>query len=317
MKLIADSLLAANETLIVAHVSPDGDTLGSAVALYLALKKVGKHSTVAVDGKIPDKLRLLKRYCFFRRENDLVGEKFDCAVAVDVADVSRMGSIKDAFFSADVTLNVDHHPTNTKYAERNYVECLSSTGEIILKLIGELGASVDENIANALYIAISTDTGNFIYSSVTEETLKAAAYLRKCGADIPRLCGMIYAERSLGATKLIGRGIDAIELFCDGKVAATKLYKKDIDECGAAKEDTECMINYAREIKGVEIAIFVNEQSGTKAKVGLRSNEYADVAALASKFGGGGHVHAAGYTDYGTMDEIYKRAVESAVALIK
>ena len=314
---MTDSLLRCDDILLVSHVSPDGDTLGSVAALYMALRSLGKRVTAAVDGSVPDKLRFLNECCTFVRADELEAHSFDCAVAVDVADAPRLGKIKDSFFSAPLTMNIDHHPTNTEYAQLNHIECLASTGEVVLKLILQLGADIDANIANALYAAVSTDTGNFIYSSVTEETLKAAAFLRAKGADIPMLCAMIYAERSLGATKLIGRGIDAIELYAQGKVAATRIYKSDIEECGAMKEDTDCLINYAREIKGVEIAIFVNEQSGGKAKVSLRSNVYADVAALAGRFGGGGHVHAAGYSDTGTVEEIYERAVREAVALIR
>ncbi len=317
MKNIIDELIKRDDFLIISHVSPDGDTLGSVAALYMALEKMGKKVTAACDGSVPDKLRFLNGYCRYLRRDELEDRSYGCAVAVDVADALRLGKMQDIYSKAEFTMDVDHHPTNTCFGEVNYVAGKSSTGEIILEIIEALGVEVDERMANALYAAVSTDTGNFIYSGVTADTLNAAAKLRGYGADIPMLCGMIYAERSLGATKIIGIGIDRIELFFEGKVAALKIYKKDIEECGALKEDTECLINYAREIKGVEVAIFVNEQSGGKAKISLRSNEYVDVSAFAQSFGGGGHVHAAGYTDYGTVEEIYQRAVEKAGSLIK
>ncbi len=317
MKKIIDSLKKYDDFLLVSHLSPDGDTLGSTAALFLALKQLGKRAVAAVDGAVPDKLRFLNDYCEFCSPEVLSKEEFECAVAIDVADIPRLGRLKDAFLASEHTLVIDHHPTNTEFGEYNLIDCKASTGEVVMEIIDSMGAKIDDRIANCLYAAVSTDTGNFIYSSVTEETLKNAARLRGCGADIPRLAAMIYSERSLGATKIIGRGIDSLSLFSNGRIAALSISKKDIEECGAKREDTDSLINYAREIKGVEIAIFVNELSGGRAKVSLRSNEYADVAEFAKRFGGGGHVHAAGYTDNGSVEEIRNRAVEYAAKLLK
>lgn len=316
MKSITDELLRSDDLLLIAHVSPDGDTLGSTAALYAALKKCGKKVVAACDGAVPEKLRFLNEGITFLGSAEVEDRQYGCVVSVDVADAPRLGKLQSIYEKNDNTIDIDHHPTNTRFGKLCYVDGKSSTGEIILDLIEEMGVEVDEFMANALYAAISTDTGNFIYSSVSYETLSAAAKLRAKGADIPMLCSMIYAERSLGATKIIGRGIDRIRLYADGKVAALYITREDLAECDALKEDTECLINYAREIKGVEVAIFVNEQSGGKAKVSLRSNEYVDVSKFAQSFGGGGHIHAAGYTDYGTVEEIYNRAVEKAVSLI-
>lgn len=316
MKNITDSLKKYDDLLLISHISPDGDTLGSTAALFLALKQLGKKVTAAVDGAVPDKLSFINDYCEFYSIEDLNGKTFECAVAVDVADVPRLGKLKNVFLGAEHTLVIDHHPTNTRFGEHNLIDCKASTGEVIMEVIDSIGAKLDVKMANCLYAAISTDTGNFIYSSVTEETLKNAARLRACGADIPMLTGMIYAQRSLGATKIIGRGIDSLRLFADGKVAAMLITKKDLEECGAKKEDTDSLINYAREIKGVEIAIFVNELREGRSKVSLRSNEYVDVANFAQKFGGGGHVHAAGYSDNGSIEEIFYRAVKQAAEFI-
>lgn len=317
MKNIIDEFNRCDDFLLIAHVSPDGDTLGSTAALLMALEKSGKKVIAACDGEVPDKLSFLKEYCNFLKPEEVEDREYSCVVSVDVADLLRLGRLEQVFSNrAKSTIDIDHHPTNTHFGKTCYVEEKSSTGEIILELIENMQVEVDWRMANALYTAVSTDTGNFIYSSVSAATLKAAARLREYGADIPMLCGRIYAERSLGATKIIGRGIQSIELFANGKIAALKIFLRDIKECGALREDTEALINYAREIKGVEVAIFVNEQEGQKAKVSLRSNKYVDVAEFAKSFGGGGHVHAAGYTDYGTVEEIYLRAVKKAEGMI-
>lgn len=317
MKNITDSLKNNDDFLLISHVSPDGDTLGSTAALYLALKSMGKNVTAAVDGHVPEKLRFLRDYLTFKRPEEIEGETYSCAVSIDVADMARMGKLADKYLKTPVKINIDHHPTNTGFGDISLIECKSSTGEIIVDVIDSLGVKIDEKTANCIYAAISTDTGNFIYSSVTEETFLKAARMRKCGADISLLAGMIYSERSFGATKIIGRGIDSLELFFDGRVAAIKIHKKDIAECGALKEDTESLINYAREIKGVEVAVFVNEQRENVSKVSLRSNEYVDVAKIAQGFGGGGHIHAAGYTDAGTVEEVCMRAVKCAGDMLK
>ena len=317
MKKIIQELKKNNSFLILSHMSPDGDTLGSAYALCLALRSLGKNAVCAVDGLIPKKLgRALKGAEFIRAREDL-SASFDCAVAVDTATFARLGVFGEVFSSAPVQLNIDHHITNERYGMVNLVEDRAASGEILLDIIKELGCEITVPIANALYAAISTDTGNYIYSNTTEETLLAAAELRRYGAEIAELCDEIYNRRSFAATKLIGRALGYLNLYHEGKMAVLHMMLAEIAECGASRTDCDVLVNYAREIEGVEIAAFINEMPDGKYKVSLRSNQYADVSAFAGEYGGGGHIRAAGCVFEGPIERIEEIIVEKAKEYLK
>lgn len=301
--------------LVFSHVSPDGDTLGSAAAVVLALRAMGKRAELALDGVLPDKLRFLKEYVSLLSEEQAAefSKKCACMLAIDCGDRPRLGKPYDDLFGAfPCTGVVDHHPTNTRFGGVNWVENRASTGEMIFELLGELGVKIDARIANCLYAAISTDTGNFIYSSVTPQTFEIAARLCEQGADIPRLAAMIYGERSFGATKLIGDALTTLHLYEDGKIAVMHMTLARLYECGAKREDCEGLINYAREIQGVEIAIFINEMKDARCKISFRSKHYADMTKLSGEFGGGGHVHAAGAVMQGDIAEMERQLVAAA-----
>lgn len=294
MEKIAGLLPTLNHFLIISHVSADGDTLGSGVALSLALKKLGKHCENGLDGKVPDKYDVITEGIHFLDVQEAEKRQFDCMIAVDCGDLTRLGGFQSMFQAHGCTVNIDHHGTNEGYAAHNYVESCGATGQIILRLIERMGIELDAAMADALYAAISTDTGNFTYSNTDCSVLEDAAKLRRAGAHITRLSERIYRRRSLGATKLIGLACDRITLFDNGKIGMTYVLLPDYEATGALKEDCDELINYVREIDTVEIGFFLRQINGQEFKVSLRSCEYADVSKAARELSGGGHKMAAG-----------------------
>ena len=317
MKKIIQHLKNNNNFLLLCHMSPDGDTLGSAAALSMALRAMGKKTQCAVDGLIPSKLGfLLFDTEFITDPAELTGD-FDCAIAIDTATFARLGKFGAVYSEIPGKLNIDHHMTNEQYGDENYIRERSATGEIILELLEEMECEITVPIANALYAAISTDTNNFVYSNTTEQTFLAAAKLKKAGAETAKLCDRIYYKRSLGSTRLIAKALETLNIYHGGKMAVLHMTLDVIKTCGASRTDCDILVNYAREIEGVELGVFINEMPDGKFKVSLRSNEYVDVAAMAGEYGGGGHIRAAGCVGQGTPEEIEKTFVEKAKEYLK
>jgi len=317
MQKTIDFLQKCDNFLITSHVSPDGDTLGSAAALCLALRQIGKKVTLGLDASVPNKLAFLNKLVIFHTADEISEDSFECAVAIDTATIARMGNIKEKYLPSKIKLNIDHHPTNDCFGDDNIIIEKASTGEIILELLEKLNIEITPDIADCLYAAVSTDTNNFVYSNVTEETFAAAARLAKYGAHIAKLCDSIYYRRSFGATKLISLGLSRIQLYCNGKISVLYMTLEDIEKCGAKREDCDVLVNYAREIDGVEIAAFVNEMPDGKYKVSLRGNKYADVSAISVKYGGGGHKKASGHVMEGDLNAIIEKVVKDASEQIK
>lgn len=290
-----------DEFVVIAHVHPDGDALGSAVAMYLMLKNMGKKAFVCIEGNFPKKMEIVTQYCGdFIEPSESV---FPCAIALDCGDTTRLGAASPLFYAAETRIVIDHHHTNMGYGDFNLVRSYSATGLILFELMGRMGYDIDAKTANCLYVAISTDTGNFSYEATDEATLACAAKLRKAGADIPLICEVMYKNRSYPETKLTGVAIDRIELFGNGRIALTYVLQSDYDALGAVKEDCDDLINYAREIDGVEVAVFLRQIDGGKFKLSLRSRSCVDVSRIAAGFHGGGHIRAAGGTMEGTLKD--------------
>ena len=207
---------------------------------------------------------------------------------------------------------IDHHGTNPAFGQENYIDPVGAAGLLIYRLLTQMHIPLTQPMANLLYMAICTDTGNFSYSNTDAPILYAAAALREAGADIPRIAENIYQARSLGATRLIGRSLEHLVLAEDGKIALTYILQEDFGVCGALIEDTEELINYAREIRGVEIAIFLRQSEENQFKLSFRSKNYANVAALAAEFEGGGHIHASGGKLQAPLEQAISRVIAAA-----
>lgn len=312
MQQICTRIKENNSFLVMGHVSPDGDTLGSGMALVLALKSVGKSAVFVVDGIAPDKLGFINVDGEIYTPDNYPKAAYDLVVTVDVSDANRLGDLKEVFLASPNTMVIDHHITNKGFGDANLVLPYGATGQIVLEMLELMQIPISKEIANMLYAALSTDTGNFSYENTDASLLHAAARLRALGADIPMLVETIYKQRTFAATKLIGQAVSRIILSEDGKIAFTYVLQTDFDSLQALPEDTDELINYAREIIGVEVAIFAKEQKENVYKISLRSKQYVDVSALAAEFDGGGHKRAAGCTVEGSLVQIKQKLIDSA-----
>jgi len=310
------NIIKNNDTFnLYMHVSPDGDAIGSAVALHAALLYLGKNSTLICDD-VP-----AAHYSFmFEKYGILIPEKaksVPVSIAIDCADFKRMGRGKSLFEKSAVTVNIDHHLSNPEYATYNHIEGnASSTGEIISELIKMLGVPFDLEIATNLYVAISTDTGSFAYSNTTPKCHILAAEFIELGVDVARLSSQLQNSRSLEKTRLISLAISKLELFFNEKVGLIYIELSDMAALGVKPEDCESIVDYIRDIDTVEVAIFIREINSKKFKISMRSKLYADVGSIAQSYGGGGHVRAAGFSVAGEYDRVKIELLSSVEGIL-
>lgn len=289
---------------VVTHINPDGDALGSAFSLNMALRTIGKKSSVILMTAIP------RKYVFdeFKAEYILIqdaGKDFECVIAVDCADFSRLGEARELFKAAPFTINIDHHSSNNGFADLNAVVMEPSCGEIVFDLIHELQVPINKDLASALYIAISSDTGNFTYDNTSCKTFQRSADLACSGVPISKIANRLYNSKTYESTMLIGKVISNLRLFFDGKLAITQVTMEELNKTGASAEDCETVINYARDIDTVEMAVFIRQFKEKTYKVSFRSKETLDVMEIAQRYGGGGHIRASGCTMSGDINDIW------------
>lgn len=293
---------------VIAHTSPDGDALGASLALYGALRRMGKRAQIVCEQPVPHGYTFLPGAEAVRLPEQAV--RTENAIAVDCADFARMGAAGRLFEAAERTCNIDHHVTNASYAAYNAVDAeAAAAGEIVAALIELLLPEIDAALATCLYTALLTDTGNFAYSNTRPATLHMAARLLACGADNTEINRQVYRTVPFAKQKLLGRALGHMELLCEGRLGVSYVTLADFAQTGAGEEDTEGIIDHVRDIEGVEAAAFLRETQEGAFKVSLRSKRAADVGAAAQTLGGGGHKHAAGYTAQGPFEAAYAEVV--------
>lgn len=300
---LAAKLKGETKVALICHIRPDGDTLGSALALKLALNSLGIGAEVVCDDPVPSRFFFLNECLTVGKE--LSGE-YSAIAAIDCADITRLGKFSEVFAAHKNTYGIDHHISNNRYAKYSYVVDLASNCENVLKLIDELGVILSEDMANLLVMGIMTDTGNFRHKNVTAETLAAASRLKAVGADINKIYYHMFSAQSKERAKLFGMVMSRIRYFEDGKLAVATVRLKDFSESGARQDETEGFIDFVMGITGVEIGACIMEVTPNKFKISFRSNG-ADVNAVASAFGGGGHTLASGCQVSGDYEEVVDR----------
>jgi bifunctional oligoribonuclease and PAP phosphatase NrnA len=293
---IVSTIKEAKKIAILPHINADGDALGSGIALTIALKKMNKEVILFLEEEIPrvysflpcdDKIRVYKGEV----------QNFDIAIALDTGDLERLGERSEIFNSAKITVNIDHHTTNSSFAFYNYIDKSSSaTGEIVYQLLKIMGLDIDKDMATCLYVALSTDTGGFRYSNTTSLTHQITADLINQGVSIADISQKVFENTSIQKVKLTGIAINSLEIFENNKVAFITITDNDIKNAGAKDEDCEGIVNIGRNIESIEVAAMFRHKSNSEIKVNLRSKSYADVASIAGLYGGGGHKRAAGCT---------------------
>ncbi len=295
---------------LAAHQSPDGDTLGSCLALREALLLLGKDATVVCVDRVPDTLRFLEGFDTVTGTDGIEPPK-EAVVYVDCADHKRTGALQATLEAAPYQFCIDHHGTNPKESkDGDWVEEVSATGELILRLIEALNVPVTKTIAVALYTAIATDTGNFSYGNTSPESFEAAAKLLGYGIDLPELNRVLFREMPVRKAKMIAYTLGHMELSADGRLNLCAIPASALKDCDATKEDCEGLIDWLRDIDTVEAACVLRESDGC-VRVSMRSKRYCDVAAIAKRFGGGGHVAAAGCTLYQPLEEAVRTMREA------
>ncbi|MDY2960641.1 MAG: bifunctional oligoribonuclease/PAP phosphatase NrnA [Hornefia sp.] len=311
-KTIGNALKAANSILIFPHVNGDGDAIGSAVALCRALRKSGKTAYILVEDSIPQNLKFIAldyATCNFH----VIAEP-DVCICVDCGDYSRFPKRKDKFLSGKKTICVDHHGTSKPFCNYNYIDsAAAATGELIYKLLAEMDAPMDKEIGEALFTAITMDTGNFQYSNTTKETHEIVAKLYELGIDANRISIELYESISPEKMRLESKILSKVQFFGKGKLAIGFVSQDMLKETGAKLEDAEGVVSQIRSINGVEIAVLVKEKEELVCRVSLRGKKYADVSKIAESFHGGGHKKAAGCTVEMSLSDAIKAIEEKAL----
>ncbi|MBI4278584.1 MAG: bifunctional oligoribonuclease/PAP phosphatase NrnA [Armatimonadetes bacterium] len=305
---IAAVLSQAREILIACHVNPDGDCLGSSLALAFALERRGRRVTVASADGVPEMYRFLPDSDRVVRSVD--GRTFDAAVGMDCSDLSRLGALAPAMASARTIINIDHHLGNSGYGHlRLWDTRVSAVGELVYELIEALGEEVDEAMAACLLTAIVTDTGAFRYPNVTPHTLRLSALLMEKGPSPAEIIDHVYETRSPGAVRLLGMVLSRLVLTDGGAIAYASVTREMFRAAGAVPEDTAGIIAFLRSIRGVKVALLF-EEGPTELRGSVRARGGARANVIAEALGGGGHAGAAGFSATGPLEEVIQQALE-------
>ena len=305
----AEAIRAHDRFLVTTHENPDGDALGSLLAAKLALDLFGKDTAIYLAGETP----LPREYAFMdlsaltRTPPQDAGERV--LIALDCAKEDRLGAGEAVLAVAPLVVNIDHHHDNTAFGDVNViVPKASSTGEILRDVLAELGIPLTPPVAEALYIALVTDTGRFQYTNTTPRALRLAAELVEAGASVHRVFQGVYESVEFAKLKLLARALERAQVYEGGRVVVSYLVRTDFHEVGAAEPYSEGIIDYLRAVEGAHMAVLIREPPssiGPQCRVSLRSSaDELDVSAIARKAGGGGHRQAAGFSSELSIDAI-------------
>jgi len=296
--------------LIACHENPEGDAIGSELALALALRKIGKTATVLNSDPVPASLRFLPGADTVRYAED--GSRYDVAVVVDCGSPQRTGRVGTELRKCPVTVNIDHHVTNGRHGDYCLIDPeAAATGILIYRILSAMEIPVDPSMAVNLYVAVLTDTGSFRYSNSNPEAFEVAGEMVRRGVDPWSVSEQVYETQSRERIGLLGRVLSTLEFAGNGRVAAITTLRKDLDAFRLTKDSLEGFINYPRSIVGVEVAVAFREEGDGEIRVSLRSKGRVDVSRIASAFDGGGHRNASGCTVQGSIDDAKRWVFEA------
>ncbi|MDF2948056.1 MAG: RecJ-like phosphoesterase protein [Sedimentibacter sp.] len=294
---------------IAGHKAPDGDCIGSVMALYEFLKLQNKKLTVCIDGKIPfNYKKLVDEEVILKEYNN---QKFDLLFILDCSDAERLGKFKDVFANATKTVCIDHHKTNQSFADINIIiPSMSSTGELLYDILKTSGQRLTKEAATYIYIAIVTDTGKFSYSNTTSDTHRKTAELIDLGVDVADIDNTVYNSKPSNVVKAFIDCISSIELHYDNKFGIASITKNILENNEVDMGDIDGVVEFIREIKEVEVSCVLKEYEEKNTKVSLRSKNNIDVSNISVRFGGGGHAKAAGFEIHDTVENTKKVLIE-------
>jgi bifunctional oligoribonuclease and PAP phosphatase NrnA len=309
LEAVVDAIRSNDRFLVTTHENPDGDALGSILAMKLGLEQLGKDAVLYLSGVIP----LPHEYAFMSLDGLRRTPPEDAAervvLALDCANDRRLGPDSGLLERAPLVVDIDHHHDNSRFGKVNLIVAdASSTGEILYDLFRELGVRITPEIAEALYIALVTDTGRFQYTNTTPKTLRLAAELVEAGANVHQVFQDVYENVAFAKIKLLARALEKARVYEGGRLIVADLERADFEAAGAEEPFAEGIIDYLRAVEGTEIVALIREpptQNGPTRRVSLRTRaEGIDVSAIARKSGGGGHRQAAGFSSEASTDEI-------------
>jgi bifunctional oligoribonuclease and PAP phosphatase NrnA len=302
---------------IVGHMRPDGDCIGSQLGLALALRSEGKDVTVWNQDAIPQKYKFLNTSGLFEKPKH--GHKFDCVIATDCASFQRLGAVGECIKERKIFVNIDHHESNTRYADVNWVSPReASCGELIFKLLKAARWPITKPIADLLFTAVSTDTGSFQYPTTRPGTFHVGAELVTRGANLAEICDEVYQSYPLSRARLLKHVYSKFRLTDGDRIAWFWLKKKDFTRTGAEPDDTEGLIDHIRAIEPVVVACVFEELEPELTRLSLRSkNGKVNVNEICQQFGGGGHPAAAGARIPGTALAVQRKVIAAIKRAIK
>lgn len=295
LKEIAAVIKKHKKFFVAGHQNPDGDSMGSTLAVTSVLRRMGKTVYAHADSLPGPDLAFLPALNSVHLPPLPKKLDYDVAIFLECSDKKRGGNLDEIFSSGAIIVNIDHHITGEFYGDYNYIDAkASSTAEIIFQLFESMKTKLEPKEATCLYTGLATDTGRFVHSNTTAEAFRVAAGLVSAGADIKKINKEIYYTRSYAETKISGRALEKMQLLCGKKLSVITLTKEDFETFGADPSHTQGIVSQPIMIPGVEVSILIKEERD-KVSVNLRSSGSVDVSAIAQQFGGGGHARAAGF----------------------
>lgn len=306
---ILETIRDSETICVVGHVRPDGDCVGSQLGLTIALQNAGKKVTCWNQDPVPAKLAFLDPKKVIQPPEK--GQKFDCVIATDCASLERLGTVAEAITDRKVFINIDHHASNTRYGDLNWIAGREpSTGELIYRLLKTANWPITPAISDCLFTAVSTDTGSFQYPTTRPGTYHVAGELVKRGANLAKICDEVYQSYPLARVRLLRHVYNKFRLAHNNQIAYFWLKKKDYARTGSNPSDSEGLIDHIRAIEPVVVACAFEEAEDGLTRISLRSkSRKVDVNEIAQQFGGGGHSAAAGARVKGTPLSVQRRVV--------
>jgi len=307
MEQIAERVRLGRRFLLTCHRKPDGDAIGSEIALALTIESLGKEAVIINRDPCPSAYERLPEIERVRVGCIAPDEPCDALFVIECTERDRCGQNGiDGHF----VVNIDHHSKNRLFGDLNWVDTRAcAVGEMIYDLTLHMGVALTPDIATHLYVSIATDTGFFHFSNSTARAFEICAELARAGADPARVADALHDHNRPGQILLLGRCLSRLEVDPSGKIASIAMFVKDVEDIEIAEGDTEGIINHPRSIDGVEVAVFYKEVDRGSFRIGLRSRRDVDVAAVAAEFGGGGHPQASGCSIEGDYDTVRERLV--------
>ena len=303
---ILEEIKKAEKIVVLTHETPDGDAIGSCLAMKNALKKLGKDSDVIIK-EVPKIFDFLPEREQIKESSNI--EKYDLAIGLDCADFKRLVG-NEYFENAKKTIVIDHHSSNKMYGDINFVDPVSpACCQILVGMFQYFDLDIDKELGTCILTGIITDTGGFRYSGVTAETFEFTADLLQKGVNVSDIYKRVLDTKTKGNFELMKRTIDRMEFLEEGKVTFTYITNKDLEEVNAGIGDHEGLVEFGRDIEGVEVSVFIRQREDDENtyKISLRSNDYVNVSDVCLMFGGGGHEKAAGALIQGDIEQVKQK----------